>query len=213
MSGPASAQWIVAENGSYSYTPGGYACGTTTVFPVLAKNNTNVAQTGSVSIAPSTVGQVLASAQPILTTEEIPCYGEVPVYENGAEKMNFTAQPGQTVVIWIAIGGNNEAWGVSQSFGLGGRSTQDKGVSWYEMQYKLGSGYVFQSLWAVYGMTGGPATNNGQNGFTNRACNVTKSGTVATVSVGTEDISPYKTSHGFTTYPSGPGQALCFSWG
>lgn len=196
------------------WTPGRPVCGEASVFPVLMMNTTSVPQTASITIAPQTTAQVRVGNTQQEAIDQTDCLWSPKSYWTAVNR-NITVQPGMTKTIWMSIGGRDyNLIEAPNSFGFGGLPGGTPGQSWYQFQFKLNMKESFESLWAVYGGTGGGDSNNSQNGFNIRNCihTVDADGTAST-QVGATVTSPWKKSGGFTTFPSGSKQPVCVAWG
>lgn len=209
---PALAEGLGGISG---WQPPTQVCGATSFFPVLFENATDETQTASITIAPRTSGQVHFGSNAGNVASAAQCGRPTWGYNPGAFNQNITVGPRQTAVYYMAIGGKDyNLVGAAHSFAIGGLPGGTSNASWYDFGFSLNVDESFQNLWAYYSNTGGPASNNGQNGFAIWSCNVSPTkGGGQTITVGETLITPWSSNTYNTAGQTQYNQPLCFSWG
>jgi hypothetical protein len=146
-------------------------CGKTSINPVFVTNFTDVPQTGSFTINPNLALEAeffptrdWAEHSKYATCMDNTPYGSAKMGDI-AQTGNFTVQPGETMVAYLGMGGQDyNLDSTSHNIAIGGLPNGTANASWYDFWLDLGSDMNFKSLTLNYGRTGGPG-NNGQNGF------------------------------------------------
>ncbi len=153
------------------FNPMPMVCGSTSISPVFVKNFTSVPQTGSFTINPNLAleAEFFPTREGAENSKYATCIPNAP-FASGkmgdvAQTGNFTVQPGQTMVAYLGMGGQDfNLYSTSKNIAIGGLPNGTANASWYDFWLDLGADMNFESLTLNYGRTGG-AGNNGQNGF------------------------------------------------
>lgn len=144
------------------------SCADTFVAPVVITNYTNITQEGSINVNSPLTAQVSLSASPSSSSTDctFPDFGSAPP----AIQENFTVEPGQTIVYYLTMGGQDTNIATtSHNIAIGGLPSGTSNASWYDFYLTLNADLSFEKLTLNYSGTGGTGTGleygNGQNGF------------------------------------------------
>ena len=195
------------------WTPGTVACpgGVVSVFPLIIGNSTSVTRTGSITTPAALSGIQFPSTWSAANCNESVSGG---IIDPSFDSSNFTVQPGQFTVIWIAIGSTGKQGSGSNNIAIGGLPTGTAGQAWYDFNVSLNgpapltNGTSFSSMQLQYQNTGGlDPTTNGQNLFNIVKCTAGANSVTPSNSI----LTPFSTSWvGGQTY--GPNQPICAGW-
>ena len=178
LAGPAGAEPNpppAPVTGWSSSTP--FCGGAISLFPVIVTNTTTEVRVGSYTVPNSIIDQVQISNSPSNFTCAPSSRGAWGYYA----QEDFTVQPGQSAVLWLAVGSvSNQSSAGSHNMALGGLPSGTRGQSWYDLGVTLNNavtglngGNTFNNITVTYQGTGGLDPNtNGQNLFNIVGCNV-----------------------------------------
>lgn len=182
------------------------------VAPVVITNASSVSRTGSFTVPPS----ITSAVQVVSSTNDINCNGGT--FSSSGFSSNFTVAPGETTVMWVALGSAAQQTGIeSHNIGFGGLPSGTRGAAWYDMGLTLENatttvdgGNNFGTLTATYQNTGGTdLKTNGQDGFVLTSCQTMPDGSIYP---STSILTPYNNG----AWTQGPtydiNEAICAAW-
>jgi hypothetical protein len=191
------ANFVAGAVTGYGLPP--VVCGGTSINPVVITNFTNVPQTGSITVNPGLSLEV--GVFPTLTNIGDTPFGQCLSRSPGpgnpqAIQENFTVQPNQTAIYYLAMGGTDyNLVKTNNNIAIGGLPGGTANASWYDFWLTLNVDDGFDKLTLNYSGTGGPG-NNHQNGFNVTMVNQITNPNGTTTYQNTETIlSPYSSTN------------------
>jgi len=207
--------------GISGWQPPTAVCGTANLMPVIVKNTSPTAQTFSMTIGAGLTEQVIPMTDSGSYTEICPSRSGSGDYSGNKPEFSQqqTVQPGQTYAFFLSLGGvDYNLITAGSTFSIGGLPNGASGASWYDFDLQLNGDGGYNDLIPYYSNTGGPDTNNGQNGFAIVGCSPssfpapTGDSQPVTITPDTSDVlSPWsKNKTNAPTY--GWWEPMCMAW-